>query len=356
MPDVIETSCRWRGGFCMEVAPPPNTVVIFGALGDLAGRKLIPSLYHLHKRGLLHVRSGIIACGRGAMSHADYREYIRGQPGMEESPELESFLEKLFYHAGDYAEHDTYERLAAAVAEVEHSFGNKDSCRVFYLATAPPMYLPIVERLAAAGLTAEPCDTDCPLWRHVVIEKPFGHDLESAIALEHGLLRCLSERQIYRIDHYLGKETVQNILMFRFANVLFEPVWNRDYIDSVQITAVETLGVEHRPVISRRPDFFATCFRTTCLKCFLWSRWKCRFPFPRTGSGMKRCAFSAPSGRFFRRILCLDSMRRAAECPLIARNGGSLRNPIRKPMRRPGCISTTGAGMECLFISGAGNA
>ncbi|OQA82092.1 MAG: Glucose-6-phosphate 1-dehydrogenase [Lentisphaerae bacterium ADurb.Bin242] len=243
----METGCRWRGGFCMEVTPPPNTVVIFGALGDLAGRKLIPSLYHLCQRELLHKRSGIIACGRDRMSHEDYREYVRKLPGMEPSPCLEGFLKRLFYHAGDYAEHDTYERLVPAVAEVEHSFGNLDSCRLFYLATAPSLYLPVVEHLAAAGLTAEPCGTqECSQWRHVVIEKPFGHDLESSFALESGLLRFLTERQLYRIDHYLGKETVQNILMFRFANVLFEPVWNRDYIDSVQITAVETLGVEHR--------------------------------------------------------------------------------------------------------------
>lgn len=246
MPSVVETDCRWRGGFCMEVAPPPNTLVIFGARGDLAGRKLIPSLYRLYQRDLLHKRSGIIACGREPMNHEAYREYVRKLPGMEASPFLEGFLGRLFYHAGDYALPDTYERLVRAVSEVEHTFGNLDSCRLFYLATAPSVYLPIVEKLSAAGLTAEPCDTECSQWRHVVIEKPFGNDLGSSIALEHGLLRYLTERQIYRIDHYLGKETVQNILMFRFANVLFEPVWNRDYIDSVQITAVETLGVEHR--------------------------------------------------------------------------------------------------------------
>lgn len=240
---------RWRGGFCMEVSPIPDTVVIFGALGDLANRKLIPSLFNLHRRGLFHEKSAIVACGRAPMEQDAYRETVRKLLSEKNPPDrqelIETFLKKLFYHAGDYGEDDTYTRLDAQLKEIEHSFSNDNACRIYYLSTAPSVYLTVVNHLCQAGLLAEDPVTNMP-WRHVVIEKPFGRDLESAKELDRNLRKCLNERQIYRIDHYLGKETVQNILMFRFANLIFEPVWNRDYIDSVQITVAETVGVEHR--------------------------------------------------------------------------------------------------------------
>ncbi len=240
---------RWRGGFCMEVSPIPDTVVIFGALGDLANRKLIPSLFNLHRRGLFHEKSAIVACGRAPMEQDAYRETVRKLLSEKNPPDrqelIETFLKKLFYHAGDYGEDDTYTRLDTQLKEIEHSFSNDNACRIYYLSTAPTVYLTVVNHLCQAGLLAEDPVTNMP-WRHVVIEKPFGRDLESAKELDRNLRKCLNERQIYRIDHYLGKETVQNILMFRFANLIFEPVWNRDYIDSVQITVAETVGVEHR--------------------------------------------------------------------------------------------------------------
>ena len=240
---------RWRGGFCMEVSPIPDTVVIFGALGDLANRKLIPSLFSLHRRGLFHDKSAIVACGRAPMTHGDYRETVRKLLAEKNPPDrlaqIDSFLNKLFYHAGDYDAADTYVRLDSALRKIEHSLFNDNACRIYYLSTAPTVYMTVVEHLCAAGLLAEDPVSNMP-WRHVVIEKPFGRDFASAEELDRDLHSHMREDQIYRIDHYLGKETVQNILMFRFANLIFEPVWNRDYIDSVQITVAETVGVEHR--------------------------------------------------------------------------------------------------------------
>ena len=231
----------------MEITPLPCLLTVFGALGDLAGRKLFPSLYRLHNRKLLHENSGIIACGRRPMSHEEFRAYVRALPGIETGAGLDSFLRRIFYLSGDYRQEETFRKLAERLNSVGQELDCQDSSRIFYLAVAPDLYLPLTENLARAGLLSEPCETaDCSQWRHVVYEKPFGYDLSSAVELEHGLLRFLAERQIYRIDHYLGKETVQNILMFRFANLIFEPVWNRHYIDSVEITVSETAGVEHR--------------------------------------------------------------------------------------------------------------
>lgn len=266
MAGSARTSCRWRGGFCMEVTPLPCLVTVFGALGDLAGRKLFPSLWHLHRRKLLHEESGIIGCGREEMSDDAFRDYVRHLPGIEQTPELESFLRKIYYHAGDYLAEETCRTLAATLDAAERELGREHFCRIFYLATAPSLYLPLLELLHEAGLVAEPCKTaECGQWRHVVFEKPFGHDLASAAKLEQGLLRRLKERQIYRIDHYLGKETVQNILMFRFANMLFEPVWNRNYIDSVEITATETVGVEHRAGYFERAGLLRDMFQNHML-------------------------------------------------------------------------------------------
>jgi glucose-6-phosphate 1-dehydrogenase len=149
----------------------------------------------------------------------------------------------LFYTSGDFSDAATYQQLGALLEQVERDLGTQGN-RLFYLATPPTLFSPIIGQLAAAGLTRE--DDSSTSWRRVVIEKPFGHDLDSARALNRDITSKLQESQIYRIDHYLGKETVQNILVFRFANGIFEPIWNRRYIDHVQITVAETVGVEHR--------------------------------------------------------------------------------------------------------------
>jgi glucose-6-phosphate 1-dehydrogenase len=224
---------------------PPCVMVICGATGDLTKRKLIPALCNLAQDHLLPPYFAIVGLARNDMTEEDFRRQLTDD--IKEfatdpiSPELWAwFRERLYYLSGDFQDPTTYRKLKAKVDEVakEHQAGGN---RLFYLAVAPQFFGPVVEQLGAAGLTPEDGG-----WRRVVIEKPFGHDLESAQALNAELRGVLDEKQIYRIDHYLGKETVQNILVFRFGNAIFEPTWNRRYIDNVQITAAETVGVEHR--------------------------------------------------------------------------------------------------------------
>jgi glucose-6-phosphate 1-dehydrogenase len=224
----------------------PCVMVIFGFTGDLTRRKLIPALYNLATQQLLSREFAIIGIGRSPMSDEDARrkvteDFKKFASGTVDSDLWEWFVRRISYVNGDFDDPSMYERLKEALikADREHnSHGNY----FFYLATAPKFFGDAVERLAKVGLMAE----ENGHWRRVIIEKPFGHDLDSAKALNQQLLKVVSERQIYRIDHYLGKETVQNILAFRFANGIFEPIWNRRYIDHVQISVAETVGVEQR--------------------------------------------------------------------------------------------------------------
>jgi len=272
----------WQGSFCMEVTPLPCLLTVFGALGDLAGRKLFPALFNLHRRKLLHDNSGILGCGRRPMSHDVFRAYVRTLPELVNVPDAEMapFLRRVYYLAGDYLQEKTIRDLGIMLDLAGKESGCTGSSRIFYLAVAPDSYLPLVEKLAGAGLLSEPCESaDCSQWRHVVFEKPFGHDPDSAAGLEHGLLRHLSERQIYRIDHYLGKETVQNILMLRFANLIFEPVWNRNYIDSVEITVAETVGVEHRAGYFERAGLLRDMFQNHMLEMLSLVAMECPVSF-----------------------------------------------------------------------------
>jgi glucose-6-phosphate 1-dehydrogenase len=224
----------------------PCVMVIFGAAGDLTQRKLIPALYNLAKAGLLPHEFAIVGMARGAMSTDDFRqkvaEDIKHYTGADADSKIwEWFSQRLYYMRGEFQDKAVYNQLKELLDRVngDHlTHGNY----FFYLATAPSFFGPIVEQLAQVGLMGEKNSH----WRRVIIEKPFGHDLESARALNQQLLQVADEKQIYRIDHYLGKETVQNILAFRFANGIFEPIWNRRYIDHVQISVAETVGVESR--------------------------------------------------------------------------------------------------------------
>ena len=245
---MSENQYKWRGGFCLEVNALPSTIVIFGASGDLTGRKLLPSLYRLAKRRLLHERSRIIGCARTVMTDAEYRDYLREKwfSGLPESEaeEINTFLERVYYHAGDYNEPEFYQSLELRLKYLEQNLNPDHSGRIYYLAVPPVLCTPVIHFLSVHGMLQERID-ETP-WRRVILEKPFGHDYESAMKLDQSLHKYLQEHQIYRIDHYLGKETVQNIMIFRFANLIFEPVWNSKYIDSIQITVAESVGVEHR--------------------------------------------------------------------------------------------------------------
>ena len=224
----------------------PCVMVIFGAAGDLTGRKLIPALYNLARASLLSREFAVIGVARAKMSNEDFRKKVHDDvkeycSDCVENDLWEWFQNRFYYFPGNFSDDNLYPQLKELLSKVdtEHSAHHNF---FYYLATAPSFFGPIVEKLAGAGLM-EQSDGH---WRRVIIEKPFGHDLESARQLNQQLLSVADETQIYRIDHYLGKETVQNILAFRFANGIFEPVWNRRYIDHIQISVAETVGVEGR--------------------------------------------------------------------------------------------------------------
>ena len=225
---------------------PPCTLAIFGGSGDLTKRKLVPALLNLRGEGLLPDGFSVVGLGTTQMTSeqfrqridAEIREHATGELDLEDWRWLE---QRLYYSHGDFRDKTTYVGLDETLrrADEEHTTGKSV---LFYLATPPSFFHEIVEQLAVARMTEEAED----YWRRVIVEKPFGHDLESARELNRKLLSVVDEQQIYRIDHYLGKETVQNILVFRFANGIFEPIWNRRYVDHVQISVSEELGVEHR--------------------------------------------------------------------------------------------------------------
>jgi glucose-6-phosphate 1-dehydrogenase len=220
--------------------------VIFGAAGDLTKRKLIPALCNLWNEKLLAPEFAILGLGRTALDTDAYREKVaedlQKYATHALAPEvIEGVLSRLHYFAADFTDAKAYKKIAAELERIDAEHGTQGN-RLYYLSTAPEFFAPIITQLGAAGLLKEEGDR----WRRVIVEKPFGTDLASARALNAELRRTVREEQIYRIDHYLGKETVQNILMFRFANGMFEPIWNRQYIDNVQITVAESIGVESR--------------------------------------------------------------------------------------------------------------
>jgi len=224
----------------------PCVLVIFGASGDLTKRLLIPALYNLRRAKLLPEAFAVIGISRGDIGDEAFRGEISASldaSGNREIAEDDAdWLARRFYHLqGEFQDPATYKKLAERLAATDKTHGTGGNA-LFYLATPPQVFAPIVQQLGAAHLVTENDGS----WRRVIIEKPFGSDLLSAQALNRDILGVLAENQIYRIDHYLGKETVQNILVFRFANGIFEPLWNRNHIDHVQITVAETLGVERR--------------------------------------------------------------------------------------------------------------
>jgi glucose-6-phosphate 1-dehydrogenase len=224
----------------------PCVMVIFGASGDLNKRKLIPALYNLAMDGLLPKEFAIVGCARASRTDDNFREQLTKDVQLTAAcamdPKLWAwFLERIHYVQCDALDQAGFQRLSAKLVEVEKQYGTQGN-RVFYLAIAPQFFADVVRRLSNVGLTAEGNGN----YARVVIEKPFGRDLQSARQLNRDIKAVLDEKQIYRIDHYLGKETVQNLLVFRFSNSIAEPLWNRNLIDNVQITAAETVGVEQR--------------------------------------------------------------------------------------------------------------
>ncbi len=239
-----------KEGIKIERAADPCAMVIFGAHGDLTKRKLIPALYALYIDGFLPREFCVVGMSRTKMSHEEFRKLMRDSL-QQFAPELafdpakwERFQSGLYYLPAHFDKTNGLDELAALLAELAEKHGTNGN-NLYYLSTPPSLYDPIIDRLAESKLT-ERKEGSKSAWPRIIVEKPFGRDLNSALELDDHLHRVFKEDQIFRIDHYLGKETVQNIMVLRFANGIFEPLWNRQHVDHVQITNAETIGVEGR--------------------------------------------------------------------------------------------------------------
>lgn len=243
----INATVNLQGSVCEERRPDDCGIVVFGASGDLVARKLIPALFGLYVRMLLPPKFYILGFARSPIDDNTFRkklsEAILEAYGETYTDEITEFIAMCRYVSGEYTNLADYDQLSQRCSLCDRDFDATGN-RLFYLALPPHLHPVVVQHLSEAGLTTE--GKEAKPWARVVFEKPFGHDLASALELDSRLSAMLDPKQIFRMDHYLGKETVQSILMFRFANTIFEPLWNRQYIDHIQITVAEELGVEHR--------------------------------------------------------------------------------------------------------------
>jgi glucose-6-phosphate 1-dehydrogenase len=231
-----------------RATPPPTAMVVFGGSGDLAHRKIVPALYNLELHRLLPQNFAIVGSSRTEFSDEEYRadmrkaveEFSRTQP--IQKPVWESFASRLFYVPGSSSDPDTYARVGDLLDRFDRDLGT-DGNRLFYLSLIPKLFPDTIRGIGKSGVGGRGWDRG---WSRVVVEKPFGHDLTSARELQALVTEVFPEEDVFRIDHYLGKESVQNIIAFRFANGIFEPVWDHRYVDHVQVTVAESIGVEHR--------------------------------------------------------------------------------------------------------------
>jgi glucose-6-phosphate 1-dehydrogenase len=249
-----------------------HTIVIFGASGDLTSRKLIPALYELHRKGRLPRGTRIVGSSRTAFSHQAWRDRLAESTAKYLGERFDrrvwdDFATSVSYHAGDVTQAEDVASLGRFLEQIESGVL---TTRLYYLSTAPAFYEPAVLNLGRAGMTCEDCAE-----RRVVIEKPFGTDLASAHRLNETVHRVFAESQIYRIDHYLGKETVSNLLVLRFANTIFEPIWNRNYVEHVQITAAEEVAIGHRAGFYETAGVLRDMFQNHLMQLFTLTAMEC---------------------------------------------------------------------------------
>lgn len=235
-----------RSGTRLERTAGPCAVVIFGATGDLTRRKLLPALYRLSRQRLLPAEFAVLGTARHDMSHDEFRQKMRDALNEFAEEDIDdtawnSFAAGLFYMSGEFDDEKTYAKLKAELEKIDSQRQTQGN-HLFYLATAPDFFGTITRKLGETGMAR----AEGSNWIRIIVEKPFGHDLQSAKALNAELAAVFHENQIFRIDHYLGKETVQNLLVFRFGNSIFEPLWNHNYVDHIQVTNAEAIGVEGR--------------------------------------------------------------------------------------------------------------
>lgn len=265
------TEIQWEEFYCREQKAQENEIIIFGASGDLASRKLFPALYSLYKNGLLHKNTRITGCARHPYTSDSFREFLADTlfQGALSGWEKE-FLHKISYHVLDYTKEEDFHLLAQTLLTEE----KKNKPFLFYLALPSPLYPQTVKNLHDARLLSRGNSK-----RRIVFEKPFGFDLESSRILNNELKKYLTEEQIYRIDHYLGKETVQNIFLLRFANRIFEPLWNSQHVAEIQITAAETLGVEKRAGYFDKAGILRDMFQNHLLEMLALVTMECPYTF-----------------------------------------------------------------------------
>lgn len=235
-----------RKGLRMSRTPQPCVLIIFGASGDLTNRKLLPALWALSESQQLGPGFSVVGISRTKKTHEEFRQELRDaldDDSLNDNPAFEQFLEGLFYMPGDINDPGMYEELNKVLHQIDDERGTGGN-RVYYLSTQPSFFPIVIHHLGEAGMVSR--QTEGSGWTRIVIEKPFGRDLKTARELNQDVLKVFDEQQVYRIDHYLGKETVQNLMVLRFANTIWEPIWNRRYVDHIQITVAERLGVEGR--------------------------------------------------------------------------------------------------------------
>ena len=240
----IRPSVTGIASVCAETQAPASGLVVFGASGDLTRRKLIVNIYKLFERDLLTEKFYLLGCGRKKLSDEDFRAIakdavIAGTTQVDQE-KLNTLIERCYFISGDYDGPELYEGIKQRLEKLDEKH-DVSQCHVFYLAVPPVLYGTIADQLGNAKLSKDYCGR-CGRDPRVVVEKPFGRDLRTAAELNEQMQRNFNESQIYRIDHYLGKETIQNILMFSFANAIFEPLWNRNYVDNVQITIAKSIA------------------------------------------------------------------------------------------------------------------